>query len=256
MLKHDIVLEKPRSLCYNTVMSSPELTGANLRFQQAEILRTESLLACIIDLVPADTTVVPDVDVDPPFDDSYGDLSRRLCVSYHEALPGATNEKSELIDGENAVGGFDAMARILSFGPVAYADYCLTNGTEPNLAELVRIMRNSYDTAGFFMSMRGQENNVYEETLAISVPSGNPERPKGIFVIAETEQGLKIVPVKDRLKLVEDKLATELSTEPAPEQWQKCPARTIFGYRLWQRMIDLSESDPRLFQADLAASKG
>ena len=230
-------------------MSSPELSDEALRGRQVELLRFAPVQAIVSGLEPAATTHVQDVDPEPPLPDGYGELARRLYVSYHEALPAAVGEEAELINGENPVSGFDAMARILSFGPIAYAEYCKNRNVSPSLSELTQILRNSYESVSFFMSMRGHENNLYESALAVR--GGNPERPTGMFVVAETEQGLKMVPNQERLNYAEEMLAAESESESSSEPWRKCPARTIFGYRLWQRMIDLAASDPELLEADL-----
>ncbi|HUP26711.1 MAG TPA: hypothetical protein VM124_03650 [Candidatus Limnocylindrales bacterium] len=234
-------------------MASLDLTGEALRAEQVRILKSPSILHLTGVLAPHVSDVVPDVDPEPPYADAYGELARKLYASFHYSLADAVGEEADLINGENAVSGFDAMARILSFGPVVYTTYCQSHNKAARVEELAAIMKESYDSVHFLMNISGPTNNALEQALGIS--GGQTKRPTDTFVIIDTEQGARFVPSDKYLQEATSNLRMGQDPSGTEEPWKKCPARGLFGLTLWRHMVDLAASDPAFFAADLTRAQ-
>lgn len=141
--------------------------------------------------------------------------------------------------------GFDVAARLLSFAPDAYRDYCQQDGIAPSLGQIRDSLKRSGETPKQFQALPDPGQTVEQAFGLLDYGSGfdSPD-----FRFEETGEGLLYVADEDKFSKRAEKL--EYSGD-LPKQWQGCLAIKLVGQQCWPAMVDLAVDTPEAFAHDL-----
>lgn len=160
--------------------------------------------------------------------------------------------RTKLLNSGGVLHGFRVMGRILSQAKGAYFEYCQREHTQPDMHELLTLLRSDQaynELVKFIAEMPGYVNRNYEEAYGLDcIQKDEPLQGSSFVVIAQKGDRLIIFPQEN----LESSASALSGSWYGKDTFAVCPASKVFLRKLWDILLTDCATLPELFQADIS----